>query len=49
MSVKKVFDDTLKFTTDMELKNSLSTILILRDFFDIFFRQSIMDLYIPNT
>ena len=33
MSVKKVFLDTLKFITDMELKNSLSTILMLRDFF----------------
>ena len=37
MSVKKVFVDTLKFATDMELKNSLSTILMLRDFFDLFF------------
>ena len=45
MSVKKVFLDTLKFITDMELKNSLSTILMLRDFFI----QSIMDLHIPNT
>ena len=33
MSVKKVFLDTLKSITDMELKNSLSTILMLRDFF----------------
>ena len=41
MSVKKVFLDTLK--------NSLSTILMLRDFFDLFFIQSIMDLHIPNT
>ena len=49
MSVKKVFLDTLKFITDMELKNSLSTILMLRDFFDLFFTQSIMDLHIPNT
>ena len=49
MSVKKVFVDTLKFATDMELKNSLSTILMLRDFFDLFFLQSIMDLSIPNT
>ena len=49
MSVKKVFVDTLKFATDMELKNSLSTILMLRDFFDLFFIQSIMDLHIPNT
>ena len=49
MSVKKVFVDTIKFATDMELKNSLSTILMLRDFFDLFFIQSIMDLYIPNT
>ena len=49
MSVKKVFLDTLKFITDMELKNSLSTILMLRDFFDLFFLQSIMDLSIPNT
>ena len=49
MLVKKVFDDTLKFTTDMEIKNSLSIILMLRDFFDLFFLQSIMDLYIPNT
>ena len=49
MSVKKVFVDTIKFATDMELKNSLSTILILQDFFDLFFLQSIMDLYIPNT
>ena len=32
MPVKKVFLDTLKFITDMELKNSLSTILMLRDF-----------------
>ena len=48
MSVKKVFLDTLKFITDMELKNSLSTILMLRDFFDLFFIQSIMDLYIPT-
>ena len=37
MSVKKVFVDTLKFATDMELKNSLSTILMLQDFFDLFF------------
>ena len=37
MSVKKVFLDTLKSITDMELKNSLSTILMLRDFFDLFF------------
>ena len=49
MSVKKVFVDTLKFATDMELKNSLSTILMLQDFFDLFFIQSIMDLQIPNT
>ena len=49
MSVKKVFVDTLKFATDMELKNSLSTILMLQDFFDLFFLQSIMDLSIPNT
>ena len=49
MSVKKVFLDTLKFATDRELKNSLSTILMLRDFFDLFFMQSIMDLSIPNT
>ena len=49
MPVKKVFLDTLKFITDMELKNSLSTILMLRDFFDLFFIQSIMDLHIPNT
>ena len=49
MSVKKVFVNTLKFATDMELKNSLSTILMLRDFFDLFFIQSIMDLHIPNT
>ena len=49
MSVKKVFLDTLKSVTDMELKNSLSTILMLRDFFYLFFIQSIMDLYIPNT
>ena len=49
MSVKKVFLDTLKSITDMELKNSLSTILMLRDFFDLFFTQSIMDLHIPNT
>ena len=48
MSVKKVFLDTLKSVTDMELKNSLSTILMLRDFFDLFFIQSIMDLYIPT-
>ena len=33
MSVKKVFLDTLKSITDTELKNSLSTILMLRDFF----------------
>ena len=37
MSVKKVFLDTLKSITDTELKNSLSTILMLRDFFDLFF------------
>ena len=37
MSVKKVFLDTLKSVTDMELKNSLSTILMLQDFFDLFF------------
>ena len=49
MSVKKVFVDTLKFATDMELKNSLSTILMLQDFFDLFFIQSIMDLHITNT
>ena len=49
MSVKKVFLDTLKSVTDMELKNSLSTILMLRDFFYLFFIQSIMDLHIPNT
>ena len=49
MSVKKVFLDTLKSITDMELKNSLSTILMLRDFFDLFFIQSITDLHIPNT
>ena len=49
MSVKKVFLDTLKSITDMELKNSLSTILMLRDFFDLFFIQSIMDLHLPNT
>ena len=49
MSDKKVFVNTLKFATDMELKNSLSTILMLRDFFDLFFIQSIMDLHIPNT
>ena len=49
MSVKKVFLNTLKFATDMELKNSLSTILMLRDFFDLFFIQNIMDLHIPNT
>ena len=49
MSVKKVFVDTLKFATDMELKNSLSTILMLQDFFDLFFIQSIMDLHIPDT
>ena len=49
MSVKKVFLNTLKSVTDMELKNSLSTILMLRDFFYLFFIQSIMDLYIPNT
>ena len=36
MSVKKVFLDTLKSITDIELKNSLSTILMLRDFFDLF-------------
>ena len=33
MTVKKVFLVTLKSVTDMELKNSLSTILMLRDFF----------------
>ena len=49
MSVKKVFVDTLKFATDVELKNSVSTILMLQDFFDLFFIQSIMDLHIPNT
>ena len=49
MSVKKVFLDTLKSITDMELKNSLSTILMLQDFFYLFFIQSIMDLHIPNT
>ena len=49
MSVKKVFLDTLKSVTDMELKNSLSTILMLQDFFDLFFLQSIMDLSTPNT
>ena len=49
MSVKKVFLDTLKSITDTELKNYLSTILMLRDFFDLFFIQSIMDLHIPNT
>ena len=49
MWVKKVFLDTLKSITDMELKNSLSTILMLRDFFYLFFIQSIMDLHIPNT
>ena len=49
MSVKKVFVDTLKFATDMELKNSLSAILMLRDFLTYFFIQSIMDLHIPNT
>ena len=49
MSVKKVFLDTLKFATDRELKNSLSTILMLQDFFDLFILQSIMDLYISNT
>ena len=48
MSVKKVFLDTLKSVTDMELKNSLSTILMLRDFFDLFFRRAIADLYIPT-
>ena len=36
MSVKKVFLDTLKSITDMELKNSLSTILMLRDFLTYF-------------
>ena len=49
MSVKNVFLNTLKSVTDMELKNSLSSILILQDFFDLFILQSIMDLYIPNT
>ena len=49
MSVKKVYVETLKFATDMELKNSLLSILMLRDFFDLFILQSIMDLYIPNT
>ena len=49
MSVKKVFLDTLKSITDTELKNSLSTILMLREFFYLFFIQSIMDLHIPNT
>ena len=61
MSVKKVFVDTLKFATDMELKNSLSTILMLQDFYkknsmideidflDLFFMLSIIDLYISNT
>ena len=49
MSVKKVFLNTLKSITDRELKNSLSTILMLRDFFYLFFIQSIMDLHIPNT
>ena len=42
MSVKKVFLDTLKSVTDMELKNSLSTILMLRDFFDLFFNGKII-------
>ena len=41
MSVKKVFLDTLKSITDMELKNSLSTILMLRDFFDVLLRTYI--------
>ena len=48
MSVKKVFDDTLKFVTDIEIRNSLSYIFMLQDFYDLFFRQSIMDLYIPT-
>ena len=32
MSVKKVFVDTIKFATDMELKNSLSTLIIYQGF-----------------
>ena len=48
MSVKKVFLDTLKSVTDMELKNSLSYIFILQDYYDIFFRRAIADLYIPT-
>ena len=53
MSVKKVFVDTInlatELATDRDLKKSLSSILILQDFFDLFFLQSIMDLSIPNT
>ena len=49
MSVKKVFDDTLKFTTDIEIRNALSYIFILQDYYDIFFRRAIADLHIPNT
>ena len=48
MSVKKVFDDTLKFTTDIEIRNALSYIFLLQDYYDIFFRRAIADLYIPT-
>ena len=46
--IKKIFDDTLKFTTDIEIRNVLCYIFILRDYYDTFFRPSIADLYIPT-
>ena len=58
MSVKKVFVDTIKFATDRDLKNSLSTLIMLQDFhkkisvndeidlLDLIFMLSIMELYI---
>ena len=58
MSVKKVFVDTIKFTTDRDLKKSLSTLIMLQDFhkkfcandeFDLLetiYMISIMQLYI---
>ena len=32
MSVKEVFVDTMKFATDRDLKNSLSILILLKEF-----------------
>ena len=39
----------LKFIVDIEVRNSLSIILMFPDFFDRFLFPSIMDLSIPNS